>query len=137
MVKKLAELPEVQDRLVAELEEKLSGIDPESDAYYDLVVGGCPLLEAVIKETLRMESLVPRVQRRVGVDGYELAGIKLEKDTEVDVAVNALHYDARYYPEPEVFRPERFLPENRHQLVPYTFLPFGDGPRNCGWPSKF
>lgn len=131
VVKNLAHLPEIQFKLAEELEEKLAGVDPESDEYYERVVSGCPYLEAVIKETLRMDSIVPRVQRRVGVAGYKLAGIQLEKDIEVDVAINALHYDSKYYPEPDVFRPERFLPENKHLLVPYTFLPFGDGPRNC------
>lgn len=36
-----------------------------------------------------------------------------------------------YYPEPETFRPERFLPENKDQLVPYAYLAFGEGSRNC------
>jgi len=36
-----------------------------------------------------------------------------------------------YYPERERFNPERFMSPNRDQLVPYTYLPFGSGPRNC------
>ena len=43
----------------------------------------------------------------------------------------AIHHSDEFYEEPEKFTPERFLPENRHKLVPYTYLPFGAGPRNC------
>lgn len=43
----------------------------------------------------------------------------------------AVHYNPEYYPEPHKFNPDRFLPENKHNLVPYTYLPFGLGSRNC------
>ncbi len=36
-----------------------------------------------------------------------------------------------YFPNAYKFISERFLPENRHQIIPYTYLPFGAGPRNC------
>ena len=41
------------------------------------------------------------------------------------------HYDPQYFPNPEQADPERFSLENRHKIVTYTFLPFGDGPRSC------
>ena len=40
-------------------------------------------------------------------------------------------HDQEYYPSPEIFKPERFLSENRHLIKPYTYLPFGSEPRNC------
>ncbi|KAL1509505.1 hypothetical protein ABEB36_004224 [Hypothenemus hampei] len=42
-----------------------------------------------------------------------------------------LHRDPKYFPEPEVFNPERFADENRDQITPYSYIPFGSGPRNC------
>ena len=45
--------------------------------------------------------------------------------------LHSIHHSAEYYEEPEKFDPERFLPENRDKLIPYTYMPFGMGPRNC------
>lgn len=45
--------------------------------------------------------------------------------------VNCIHMDEKFYPNPEVFDPERFSDENKHKIQPFTFMPFGMGPRNC------
>ncbi|KAJ0177475.1 hypothetical protein K1T71_007484 [Dendrolimus kikuchii] len=45
--------------------------------------------------------------------------------------VNSIHMDPKYYPEPEKFDPERFSSGNKHKIQPFTFMPFGVGPRNC------
>jgi len=58
-------------------------------------------------------------------------GITIPKGTLVQIPVNAIHHDEEFYPNPYRFDPERFMPENRDKLTPYTYLPFGAGPRNC------
>ncbi len=47
------------------------------------------------------------------------------------VPIHAFHHDERYFPDPEKFDPERFSQENKLKIKPYTYLPFGDGPRIC------
>ena len=49
----------------------------------------------------------------------------------MNILVYVIHHNEEYYPSPEKFKPERFLPENRDQIKPFTYLPFGSGPRNC------
>lgn len=42
-----------------------------------------------------------------------------------------IHRDERYYPNPEEFQPERFLPENCENRHPFAYIPFSFGKRNC------
>lgn len=64
---------------------------------------------------------------------YQIPGTKqiIEKGTMVTIPLYALHRDPRYYPNPDTFDPERFSSENLKSRPPCTYLPFGDGPRNC------
>lgn len=57
--------------------------------------------------------------------------IVIEKNTAVIVPVMAIHRDANYFPQPDKFNPERFSEENRGDMLPGSYMPFGIGPRNC------
>lgn len=57
--------------------------------------------------------------------------VLIEKGTRVMISILGLHHDPEYFPDPEKFEPERFSDENKNDIRPYTYLPFGDGPRNC------
>lgn len=55
----------------------------------------------------------------------------LEKNTICWVPVYNLHRNPKYFENPDHFDPERFNDENKQKILPYTYLPFGTGPRNC------
>ncbi|KAJ8383112.1 hypothetical protein SKAU_G00038900 [Synaphobranchus kaupii] len=58
-------------------------------------------------------------------------GFKLPKGVNAAIVPYALHRDPRYFPDPEEFRPERFLPENSKGRNPFAFIPFSAGLSNC------
>jgi cytochrome P450 family 6 len=57
--------------------------------------------------------------------------IILPKDSLVMIPVYAIQHDPENFKNPESYDPDRFSPENEANIRPYSFLPFGDGPRNC------
>lgn len=85
------------------------------------------LSEACLKESLRKYSVVPTVVRQV-VKPTQVGPHLLPKGTSVMIAIQAVHHDSKYWPNPMKFDPSRFVNE---KPKPYTFLPFIDGPRNC------
>ena len=124
--------PELQDKLCKEIEEKLSGYDENDlEKYYDKIINGIPYLDAILKETLRKYPPLTRLERRLSAEKYKLGNVELEKNTLVEISTIAVHYDEQNYSNPHRFDPERFMPENKHLLNPYAYLPFGAGPRNC------
>lgn len=88
-----------------------------------------PYLEAVIKETLRMYTPAPSFGRQVQ-EPFVIGEHSFTKGMNVFVSIHGLHHRADLYPEPEQFRPERFLDEEK---MPdrYTYMPFGAGARIC------
>lgn len=83
-------------------------------------------------ETLRIYPSLPTLNRRCNRN-YTLrdTDIVIEAGTPVIISPLGLHRDPEYFPEPLKFDPDRFSDENRKNIRPYTYLPFGEGPRNC------
>lgn len=57
--------------------------------------------------------------------------VTLKKDDAIWIPIYAIHRDPANYPDPDKFDPERFNDENKRDIKPMSFIPFGVGPRNC------
>ena len=91
---------------------------------------------SMFTETLRKYPVLPFLERKCSVD-YDLPAptgtgtVKLPVGTGVYIPVLGIHYDPKYFPEPEKFDPDRFTEENKRNRQNYTYIPFGEGPRMC------
>jgi cytochrome P450 len=84
-------------------------------------------LDATIKEVLRLRPVIPAVGRVLKAP-MEIGGMQLPAGVLVVPSTWLTHRLPAYYPEPEAFRPERFLGKKPD---PYAWLPFGGGVRRC------
>ncbi|XP_074282523.1 beta-amyrin 6-beta-monooxygenase-like [Silene latifolia] len=81
----------------------------------------------VICETMRVSSPVPGNFREAKSD-FTYAGFHIPKGWKVHWTLHSTHKNPDYFPDPEKFDPERFA---NNEPAPYTFVPFGGGPRMC------
>nr|ULR85526.1 cytochrome P450 [Spodoptera frugiperda] len=124
----LAKHEEMQQKVLNEVDAYLARHNNKLN--YDCVTE-LPYLDAVIDETLRFYPVLGMIPRELMEDYTMPDGAKLDKGLRVHLPVFYLHHNPEYYPEPEVFRPERFLGEKKKNIIPYTYMPFAEGPRLC------
>nr|ANS06310.1 cytochrome P450 [Agasicles hygrophila] len=125
----LAQNREIQDRAREEIRRVLKHYDDELT--YD-ALKEMEYLEQILSETLRKYPPgynIPRVcSKDFKVPNSDLV---IYKGQSVRIPAYCIHRDPEYYPNPEVFDPERFSEENKDKISPLAYLPFGGGPRTC------
>jgi cytochrome P450 len=109
-VERLSRHPQKLDRLRGEIE-----------------AGSEDYLTATIQETLRLRPVISIVIRRL-TEPVEIGGYELPAGVSVTPSVYLVHRNPEIYPEPDAFRPERFLD---NPPGTYTWIPFGGGVRRC------
>lgn len=119
--------PDVQEKVFDELNCIFNGTD-RPPTLADL--NEMKYLERVIKESMRIFPPVPTLGRILSED-VQLDQYLIPKGTAVSIQVYYLHRDERFFPEPEKFDPDRFLPENLEGRNPFAYIPFSAGSRNC------
>ncbi|XP_040167169.1 cytochrome P450 4C1-like [Anopheles arabiensis] len=124
----LALHPDVQERVCEEIESIFPSGDDRPATMQDL--NELKLLERCIKEALRLYPSVSFFGRTLSED-VQLGGHQVPAQTIVGIHAYHVHRDERFYPDPEKFDPDRFLPENTENRHPYAYIPFSAGPRNC------
>ncbi|XP_014208466.1 cytochrome P450 9e2-like [Copidosoma floridanum] len=130
----LAAHPEIQERVQEDIDKQL---EQENGLLTYESLGRIKYLDMVINETLRKYPPTPMTDRVCAkefvipssMDGYP--EYKVEVGTNIIMPIYGLHHDPRFFPDPEKFIPERFDDENKNNINPYVYVPFGLGPRKC------
>lgn len=115
----------VRERLEAEVDAAFAGTPAALDLLERL-----PFARAVIEEALRLYPPVASLSREALGDD-EVDGFAIPKGSLIIVAPWVLHRHRRLWRDPDLFRPERFMPGEREKIDRLQFLPFGAGPRVC------
>ncbi|RDI60715.1 cytochrome P450 [Microvirga subterranea] len=85
---------------------------------------------AVIDEAIRLYPPAPYMSRAAIADD-QIGDLHIPAGSMVAISPYVLHRHRKLWEEPDAFRPERFLPENRGRIDRFAYLPFGAGPRVC------
>jgi cytochrome P450 len=122
----LAANPQIQERLRAEVDGVLGQRSPAAED-----IGHLKLLDRVVKESLRLRPPAIGVFLRQALEEVDIGGWHLRKGALAGSYSWVVHRDPRWFPEPEHFDPDRFVPECVAQLPLGSYFPFGTGPRMC------
>ncbi|GAB1859006.1 Probable cytochrome P450 6a14 [Camponotus japonicus] len=124
----LAQHQDLQDKLRNEIDEKL---ESHGELTYN-AVNEMTYLHKVINETMRKYPPIPTLNR-VCTEKIDLptTNIHVPKNMLITIPILGLHRDPLIYPDPDRFDPERFNEDKIAARHPYTYLPFGEGPRIC------
>ncbi|GJQ81527.1 Cyp6a9 [Trypoxylus dichotomus] len=120
---------DIQQKARTEVMQALEKFDGNvtHDAIADL-----PYMEKVLLESLRKYPPAPAYLRKCTKD-YRIPGtdVIIPKNMTVLIPTMAVQRDPEYYPNPDVFDPERFSEENKAMSKENAYIPFGAGPRKC------
>ncbi|HXF27754.1 MAG TPA: cytochrome P450, partial [Bryobacteraceae bacterium] len=116
---------ECEARLHEEIDEVLGGRLPNFDDVPRLRYS-----EKIMAESMRLYPPAWAVSRLTKA-GYDLAGWHLPRGAVCLMSPWVTHRDARFFPDPERFDPERWTPEARESRPKFCYFPFGGGARVC------
>ncbi len=117
--------PEAEARLHEELDSVLAGGLPTVEHLDDLVY-----LEAVIDEAMRLYPPAWAIGRKA-IEPVTLDAHRFEPGTQFMMSQWVMHRDDRFFGDPLIFRPERWLDGLHDRLPRFAYFPFGGGPRTC------
>ena len=121
----LSRNPEAEHAMHAELDRVLGGRRPGAGD-----VASLPYTRAVLAESMRLYPPVWALGRRALAD-QSLGGYDIPRGSLVVVSPFITQRDARFFPDPERFVPERWLDERAPERPRFSYFPFGGGARQC------
>lgn len=129
----LAVNPDIQQKLYDEI-AAISESNNDDKITYE-VLQKMKYLDMVISEGLRKWAIAFFIDRVVNkqylLENSDGSKVILEPGQAVWMPVYSIQRDPKHYPNPDKFDPERFSAENKGQINPTSYMPFGAGPRGC------
>ncbi|KAL6262133.1 hypothetical protein P5V15_007232 [Pogonomyrmex californicus] len=123
----LAEHKDIQERVRSEVKTVMH----ENEGKFTIAaLNNMSYLERCLKESLRLYPSVPMISRILSED-IKLHSYLVPSGAIVQIHIFDIHRDPNFWPNPDVFDPDRFLPEKIQKRHPYSYLPFSAGSRNC------
>ncbi|XP_030755191.1 cytochrome P450 4C1-like isoform X2 [Sitophilus oryzae] len=118
--------PEIQEKVFEEIVTNIGRDEPiEVDHLTKL-----KYTERVIFECMRLLPSVTEVSRYISKD-IKIGDKTFPKGTNISIYILGVHRNSKYWPNPDKFDPDRFLPEEIAKRPPYAYILFSAGPRNC------
>lgn len=121
----LSENPDVESKLHEEIDRVLAGRLP---AMADIPL--LPFVECVVTEAMRLYPPAWIVGRRA-IAEYRIGDYLAPARSLFFMSPYITHRDARFFPEPMRFNPDRWTPDFKASLPPFAYFPFGGGARKC------
>lgn len=116
---------------LAELQAEVDRVLGDQDAAPTAEqLNALPLLDQVIKEVLRLYPPI-HVGNRRATEEMDICGYRVPEGTRVMMSIYLAHRDPDHWRDPDAFCPARFAHDSEEKVPPFTYLPFGGGPRNC------
>lgn len=133
LVLELTNNPNIQQRLYEEIATVAKTMKDKTITYE--AMQQMKYLDMVVSEMLRRWSIGAAQDRYVNkpyvLQNSDGTNVQMNIGDGLWIPNYAIHLDPVYFPDPEKFDPERFSDENKANIVPGTYMPFGTGPRNC------
>ncbi len=114
---------------VARLREEIDRVVSDAPLTFEHI-RQLPMVKAFFKETLRLYPPITFMPR-VALEATNVGGRRLKRGALVMISPWTLHRHQQFWPRPNTFMPERFLPENEGGLMPGAYIPFGQGHHTC------
>ncbi|XP_014235581.1 cytochrome P450 6j1-like [Trichogramma pretiosum] len=128
----LAYYPDIQEKTRKHIEKVLNdhdfrlSIEALRDMFY---------LDQVINETIRLHPIlginIRSCNQDISLQSSDGQNVHIKSGNLLCIPVQSIHTDEKYWKNPFVFDPDRFSEDRKKEIVKFTFLPFGEGPRIC------
>lgn len=121
----IATHPEIEEKLLQSVNNSIGESDPSFESLRSLDYS-----LQVVEESMRLYPPAWAVSR-AALENDAFEGFNINKNQEILCLIYGVHHSSEYWNDPEKFDPERFTADNKKLQTPFSFMPFGGGPRLC------